>query len=225
MRVTSARKRRALSHKLFVLLLTPILIATNLLGTLPNNPFSAEMRRYLAWMLPPAFADWLNPQLLGFRLPTLPPVSEQSSIPETTPTPDWTATPSLTPTLTLTPTFTSTPTLTPTPTPTFNPNPAGQWLFSWQYSPQYDTIWEDTIVIEPRGDGFALTSVTDNYLGKVTILSQTWDGNSLDFIYRNFALDVQIHMQTLGVDANGQLWVNVLSEWMGPPVTALPPVP
>ena len=229
MTLPSTRKRRPLSHRLFVLLLTPVLIATNLLGALPDNPFSAEMRRYMAWMVPPAWADWLNPQLTVFRLPTLPAVSGESPVPitESTPTLAWTATPSRTPTLTPTSTITPTPTLTLTPTitptPTFNPSPAGQWLFSWQYTPQFDTIWEDTIQIEQRGDGFVVTSVTNQYLGQVTIISQQWDGNRLDFVYNNFALNTRVHMQTLGVDANGQLWVNVLSEWMGPPVTALPP--
>jgi hypothetical protein len=231
MTVTSARKKRPFIHRLFVLLLIPILIATDLLGTVPNSAFSSEVRRYVALMLPAEFVDWLNPQLAGVRLPTLPPAPDDSASPEqeVTPTLEWTSTPTLTPTLTLTFTLTFTPTFTPTPTitptPTFVPNPAGQWLFSWQYTPQFDTIWVDTIQIVQRGDGFVLTSVTDNYLGPVTIISQNWDGNSLDFIYRNPGLDTTVHMQTIGVDADGQLWVNVLSEWMGPPITSLPPVP
>lgn len=236
MAVNSARKKRSLLHRLFILLLVPVLIATDLLGAVPNNPFSASLRHYMALMLPAPFAGWLNQELTGFSLPTLPPASASEAdalISPTaeallTPTLAATFTPTLTPTLTLTPTFTSTPTLTSTPTvtptPTLIPSPAGLWLFSWQYSTQFNTIWQDSFRIVQRGDGFVVTFVSDTYLGSLTILSQSWDGSSLDFTYQNWAIPTTVHIRTIGIDSKGQLWVNILSQWMGPPVTSLPPV-
>jgi len=74
-----------------------------------------------------------------------------------------------------------------------------------------------------RGDGFVVTFISDLYLGDLPVLSQSWDGTSLDFTYRNEAISTTVHIKTLGIDANGQLWVSVLSPWVGPPTTALPP--
>ena len=228
--VHAARKKRPLSHKLIIFFLTPILIATNLLGTVPDNPFSTGMRQYMALMLPAEFAGWLNRELTGFSLPTLPPVSasaaDLSASPSAVTLIPRTSTITLTPTLTLTPTVTFTPTLTSTPTvtptPTLIPNPAGIWTFNWEH-PDFNTVWPDTFRIVQRGDGFVVTFISDLYLGDLQILSQSWDGTSLDFTYRNEAIYTTVHIKTLGIDANGQLWVSVLSPWVGPPTTALPP--
>ncbi len=231
MRVRSARQKRRFIHQLFILILTPLLIATNLLGTVPPNPLSTELRQYMAWMVPVKFSGELNLQLQGFGLPTLPPVAVQPveipaspttvGLPSPTQTVTLTQTLTLTPTSTLTPTPTSTPTITPTAT--LIPMQAGTWTFSWQYSPQYNTVWQDTFRIVQRGDRFLVTFVSDNYLGTLPILSQSWDGTSLAFTYPNQGVSVTVHLKTLGVDAEGRLWVNVLSQWMGPAVTALPP--
>jgi hypothetical protein len=97
-------------------------------------------------------------------------------------------------------------------------------LFSWQYSTQFNTIWQDSFRIVQRGDDFVVTFVSDIYLGSLTILSQNWDGSSLDFTYQNWAIPTTVHIRTIGIDSNGQLWVNILSQWMGPPITSLPPV-
>ena len=231
MAVYAARKKRPLFHKLIVFFLTPILIATNLLGTVPNNPFSTGLRQYIALMLPAEFAGWLNRELTGFSLPTLPPVSVSaanlSASPSAVTLIPPTSTVTFTPTLTLTPTITFTPTQTPTatitPTPTFISNPAGKWLFSWQYNKQFNTIWDDTIEIAQRGNDFVVTSISNNYLGNLPVIEQSWDGNSLDFTYRNWATGAIVHIRTLGIDTQGQLWVSVLSEWTGPPTTSLPP--
>ena len=234
MRARHARKKRPLIHRLFILILTPILLATNLLGTVRPNPLSADLRQYIAVMLPVSFADWLNLQLQGFSLPTLPPAAAQpveiaASLttpelpsPALTVTSTLTSTLTLTPTLTLTATQTSTPTITPTAT--LIPLQAGTWTFSWQYSPQYNTVWQDTFRIVQRGDRFLVTFVSDNYLGNLPVLSQNWDGKSLDFTYPNQGVSVNVHLKTLGIDSEGRLWVQVLSQWMGPPLTALPPV-
>jgi len=229
--VHAARKKRPLSHKLIIFFLTPILIATNLLGTVPDNPFSTGLRQYMALMLPAEFAGWLNRELMGFSLPTLPPVlasaANLSASPSAVTLIPRTSTVTLTPTLTLTPTVTFTPTLTSTPTvtptPTLTPNPAGIWLFSWQYNIQFNTIWKDTIEITQRGNDFVVTSISDNYLGDLPVIEQSWDGNSLDFTYRNWATGAVVHIRTVGIDTQGQLWVNVLSEWVGLPTTSLPP--
>ncbi|HEU0294926.1 MAG TPA: hypothetical protein VFR47_19445 [Anaerolineales bacterium] len=234
MSVQSARKKRPLFYRLFILVLTTILIATDLLGTVPNSPFSAELRQYLALMLPAEFTGWLNQELTGYSLPTLPAAlpgvtseSNNSGLPATLIPPTATSTLTLIPILTLTPTFTPTPTHTPTPTitptPTLLPNPAGTWTFNWQYSDQFDTIWHDTFRIVQKGDNFLVTFISDPYLGDLEIRSQHWDGSSLDFTYYNWAISVTVHLKTIGIDSNGQLWVSVLSQWMGPPTTALPP--
>ncbi|GEM_PF-4587216 len=137
----SAKKKRPVFHTLFVLVLTPVLIATDLLGTVPNNPFSAEMRQFLALMIPPPVAGSLNQELVTNNLPSLPPaLSKPSSAfdpiaeimsavaPSPTPILTRTSTPyiptsSFTPTFTPTPTATPTRTPTPTTTPTFNVTP------------------------------------------------------------------------------------------------------
>ncbi len=235
MDVTPARKKRPLIHRLFILVLTPMLIATDLLGTVPNNSFSAELRGYLSLMLPAEFTGWLNQRLTGYDLPTLPVASisqeafPASPIAELPLSSTLTAIPSstLTPTFTLTPTSTATSTRTPTPTitptPTLIPNPAGLWLFSWQY-PGKNTTWADSFRIIQRGDNFVVTFVSNSFVGDLTILSQHWDGTSLDFTYQNPAIPATVHLKTIGIDSQGQLWVNVLSQWVGPPVTVLPPV-
>ena len=106
------RRRRPITQILFVLVVTPALIATNLLGTVPDNPLSAGIRNAVAIMLPTEFNGYLDGLLSKNGLPTL--LQAPDITPESTNTP-------LPPTPTpIPPTITATQTPTPFP-PTSTP--------------------------------------------------------------------------------------------------------
>jgi len=151
---------RAFSRLLFVLMLTTVMIATNLLGSVPDNPLSAGMRKVLATVFPAEFIAGLNHNLLGYNLPTLPNVPGGSPgagsehgpdvvglipsvigglFPSQTPTPSVTFTPTRTSTATATATMTFTATATPTDTPTDTPTNTPTSTFTRR--PTYTFTW------------------------------------------------------------------------------------
>lgn len=93
---------------MFILAATPVLIATNFLGTVPDNPLSSGLRNALATMVPNEFKGYLDEFLAKYDLPTLSPASE--IIPDSTETPLPLATTTVPPMITAT--------LSPTPSPT-----------------------------------------------------------------------------------------------------------
>ena len=110
------RKRRPITRMMFVLVATPALIATNFMGTVPDNPLSAGLRNAMVIIVPTEVNGYLDEFLAKYDIPTL------SHAPEITP--ENTETP-LPPTPTsIPPTVTATQTPTPypaTPTPTMAP--------------------------------------------------------------------------------------------------------
>jgi len=102
---------------MFILVLTPALIATNLLGTVPDNALSAGLRSSLVIVIPAEYIDYVDDFLAQYNLPTLSPAIEIT--PEFTVTPIPPTPTIVLPTITVTPSSTPLqPTASPTATPT-----------------------------------------------------------------------------------------------------------
>jgi hypothetical protein len=198
------RRHRRLFRSLLVLVATPALIATNLLGTMPDNPFSSALRQELSLAFPAEFVDGLNLRLDEYDLPTLPPPPEErpaglaagiltNQSPAENATPEAAteaaatqvaSSPAGTPAVSLSPTPQATLTFVSTLNPTATPIPdiAGTWRYEYNYEGHEEYMFEDVIVIANQGGGYVVTSVTNNF-GPVTLLDQVWNGSYLEFFY------------------------------------------
>ena len=132
------RKRNRILRSLMIVAITPSLIATNLLGTVPDSEISTELRRQMSVALPGEFVLELNNFLDNYGMPTLPPQEM--------------------------------------------PEMAGTWRYEYYFEGYEDYKFEDVIVIAKQGDGYVVTSITDNF-GPVTLIDQVWDGSYLEFFY------------------------------------------
>jgi hypothetical protein len=202
--VTTTRRRHRLFRYVLVLVVTPVLIATNLLGTVSDNPLSSELRRGLSLAFPAAFVDGLNLRLDEYSLPTLPPPpegrppftfaseamqgSDEIGIEATSQAPGESAPVSE---MTAEPLATIVPadeTTAPVPDPQdFVPQTpemdiSGTWTYQYYFTDHEEYIFEDVITITKQGSGYVVTSVTDSY-GPVTLVDQYWSGSYLEFYY------------------------------------------
>jgi hypothetical protein len=180
---------------LFILVWTTIIIATDVLGTVPNNSISAEMRKAFSIVLPAEFANGLNQELAGYELPTLPPppiadrenvdiFSALASAPltEVTEVPTVTSIPATIPAL---PTSTSVPTALPAPTIVLTPTPYAPPATEPHLARQWQLYFEsgtETFNVEKQGESYVVTSVTSDF-GPAKLLSQSWDGEKLSWAY------------------------------------------
>lgn len=135
------RKRNRILRSLMIVAITPSLIATNLLGTVPDNELSTELRREMSVALPEEFVLELNAFLDNYGMPTLP-LQEPPEIEDM----------------------------------------AGTWLYEYYFEGYEDYAFEDVIVIAKQGDGYVVTSITNNF-GPTMLIDQVWDGNYLEFYY------------------------------------------
>jgi hypothetical protein len=62
------------------------------------------------------------------------------------------------------------------------PEISGTWLYEYYFEGYEEYMFEDVIVITKQGDGYEVTSITDNF-GPVTLLDQVWNGSYLEFFY------------------------------------------
>lgn len=74
------------------------------------------------------------------------------------------------------------PTLPLQETPEINEEIAGTWLYEYYFIGYEDYAFEDVIVIAKQGDGYVVTSITNNF-GPAMLIEQVWDGNYLEFYY------------------------------------------
>lgn len=133
------RRRNRVLRSLTIVAVTPSLLATNLLGTVPDSPISIELRQAMSVALPEEFVLELNAFLDNYGMPTLP----LQEIPDEL---------------------------------------AGTWLYEYYFEGYEGYMFEDVIVIAKQGDGYVVTSITDNF-GPVTLIDQVWDGSYLEFFY------------------------------------------
>ncbi len=183
------KRRHRLSRMLFILTWTTIIIATDVLGTIPNNPISTQMRKAFSIVLPAEFTTGLNEELAGYELPTLPPppVAEQANfdifaalasapITEATEVLEATSVPA---TVTSPPTALPTPTvfLTPTPyaPPAVEPNLARTWKVLFGSN-------AETFTVEKQGADYVITSIVSDF-GPAKLISQSWNGEKLTWVY------------------------------------------
>ena len=183
------KRRHRLSRMLFILTWTTIIIATDVLGTIPNNPISTQMRKAFSIVLPAEFTTGLNEELAGYELPTLPPppVAEQANfdifaalasapITEATEVLEATSVPA---TVTSPPTALPTPTvfLTPTPyaPPAVEPNLAKTWKVLFGSN-------AETFTVEKQGADYVITSIVSDF-GPAKLISQSWNGEKLTWVY------------------------------------------
>ena len=183
------KRRHRLSRMLFILTWTTIIIATDVLGTIPNNPISTQMRKAFSIVLPAEFTTGLNEELAGYELPTLPPppVAEQTNfdifaalasapITEATEVLEATSVPA---TVTSPPTALPTPTvfLTPTPyaPPAVEPNLARTWKVLFGSN-------AETFTVEKQGADYVITSIVSDF-GPAKLISQSWNGEKLTWVY------------------------------------------
>ena len=191
------RKRR--HHRLFrfllVLVVTPVLIATNLLGTVPDNLLSNGLRQAVSLAFPPEFVVGLNVTLDNYGMPTLPPAPEDgvlvyddTGIEAAIETPgEATAVSGMTggPTATVVP---PAETASPVPeTPTFQAQTpemdiSGTWTYQYSFARHEEYTFEDVVTIVQQGGGYVVTLVTNNF-GPVTLVDQYWSGSYLEFCY------------------------------------------
>jgi hypothetical protein len=226
--VATRRHRRPFRY-LLVLVATPVLIATNLLGTVPDNPLSSGLRQAMSVAFPEEFVAGLNARLDDYGMPTLPPVPEgmqaddEIGIEATSEAPgESTAVSEITsePTASVVPTDE---TASPVPeAQTFQAQTpemdiSGTWTYQYYFDDHEEYTFEDVIVIEKQGSGYVVTSVTCNY-GPVTLLDQYWSGSYLEFYYEmpasTFPYEKEdaylLYVKTLGME-NGYLII--IDEW------------
>lgn len=186
-RESRKKRRHRLSRMLFILIWTTILIATDVLGTVPNNPISSQMREAFSIVLPAKFTTGLNKELAGYELPTLPPppVAEQANFDifsalasapliETPPVVKAISAPA-----TSTSVATSVPTvfITPTPyaPPAVEPHLARTWMLFFDSN-------AETFTVEKQGEDYVITDITSDF-GPAELISQAWDGEKLTWVY------------------------------------------
>jgi hypothetical protein len=215
------------------------LIATNLLGTAPDNPLSSGLRQAMSVAFPEEFVDGLNASLDEYGMPTLPPAPEgvraddeigleaiSEALGEPTATSEMTSEPLATSVMTSNPTATVVP---PDETassvlesPTFQEQTpemdiSGTWTYQYNFDGHEEYTFEDVITIEKQGSGYVVTSATDNY-GPVTLVDQYWSGSYLEFYYEmpasTFPYEREtaylLYVKTLGME-NGYLII--IDEW------------
>ena len=201
---TATRRHRRLFRFLLVMVVTPVLIATNLLGSVPDNPLSSELRQDLSLAFPAEFVDGLNLRLDEYSLPTLPPAPE--GVPPLTPAAEGVQADDATgseatsqvpgestavgetagePLATLAPAYE--PANYVLDEPTFLPETpemdiSGTWTYQYYFNGHEEYIFEDVITIARQGSGYVVTSVTNSY-GPVIMVDQYWSGSSLEFYY------------------------------------------
>ena len=203
---TRKKRRTRLSRMLFIFVFTTVVMATDVLGTVPNNSLSAEIRQVFSAALPTEFTGDLNLELEKYELPTLPPPLQQApgnvnifTVPEGSQENldvlaklDDTFAPNPTVTIASVPTSTP-PTATvipPTSVPTIVPGPTAfiakesklDMARTWTlYDAQGEQI-DKTFTIEKQGDAYVVTEVTSP-LGFVELIDQSWDGEKLTWKY------------------------------------------
>ncbi len=188
-RETRKKRRHRLSRMLFILVWTTVIIATDVLGTVPNNPISTQMRKAFSIVLPAEFTDGLNQELAGYELPTLPPppIAEQANldilaafasvpITEATQVAEVTSFPAI---ATSVPTVLPTPTVFLTPTPYAPPAIEPHMARTWQVFFGSDT---ETFTVEKQGEDYVITSIASDF-GPAELISQAWDGEKLTWVY------------------------------------------
>lgn len=188
-RETRKKRRHRLSRMLFILVWTTVIIATDVLGTLPNNPISTQMRKAFSIVLPAEFTKGLNKELAGYELPTLPPppVAEQTNfdifaalasapIIEATEVAEVTSVPA---TVTSAPTALPTPTVFLTPTPYAPPATEPNLARTWKVLFGSDA---ETFTVEKQGGNYVITSIVSDF-GPAELISQSWDGEKLTWVY------------------------------------------
>jgi len=183
------KKRRRLLKSYYVLVLVTVVMATNVFATVPNNPFSAEMRRIFSSAFPPEFTDALNQNLEAYAYPTLPPAQEReapqlafelfaqpSAIAST---PEFTSVPTSTPLPTTLPT--NIPTVMPTPTKFVFQESQVDMARQWEL---YDENGQNptTFNIEKQGNAFVVSSIVST-VGTAELVDQSWDGKKLTWQY------------------------------------------
>lgn len=188
--ITDLNRKRRRHHlrSYYVLILVTVVMATDVFGTVPNNPFSAEMRRIFSSAFPPKFTVELNQNLEEYAYPTLPPVQEreapQLAFDLFTQSTDIPSTPEFipVPTSTIIPP-TSAPTIVPTPTEIVfqesQVDMARQWdLYLEDQNGQYII----TFTIENQDGVYVITSV-DSEDRSIELVDQSWDGENLTWKY------------------------------------------
>ncbi|MFN8380393.1 MAG: hypothetical protein U0V02_00545 [Anaerolineales bacterium] len=183
------KRRHRLSQMLFILTWTTVIIATDVLGTIPNNPISIQMRKAFSIVLPAEFTTGLNEELAGYELPTLPPppVAEQTNfdflavlasapITQATEIAEVTSAPA---TATNVPTALSTPTVFLTPTPYAPPATEPNLARTWQV---FFGSNAETFTVEKQGEDYVITSIVSDF-GPAKLISQSWDGDKLNWVY------------------------------------------
>ncbi|MBK8782887.1 MAG: hypothetical protein IPO22_14025 [Anaerolineales bacterium] len=177
---TNKRKRRyTLWQMLVTLALIAFVMATDLAGALPGNPYSAELRQVLSNGLPVDFVNTVNQELVSYTLPTLPPaVTVTSAVLAlvATPVPPVTAPPAL-PTKTEIP---PTAEVIETPSPVEPmPEMANEWYISTTDGGRI------IITIEKQGDTYIVANVIDSASSSFPLVSQNWDGKTLKWSMQN----------------------------------------
>ena len=182
----NTRWPRSLARQLFTITFTTVLIATNVMGSRPDNPLSLGLRQAAADGLPAPFAADLNLVLADSGLPTLPPANFREPL-------EFVDLGLIDLVLGPAPSGTSIPIVTPTsrPVPVRTPrsadadfflekpdtNPVGTWALDFtEGNTNYYTI-------EAEGDGYVVTFIDQSGVGETPILSQSWDGTVLTFAY------------------------------------------
>ncbi len=226
---TATRRNRRPFRYLLVLVATPVLIATNLLGTAPDNPLSSGLRQAMSVAFPEEFVAGLNASLDDYGMPTLPPAPEgmqaddEIGLEVTGEAPDEsTAVSEITsePTATVIPPDETASSILESPTfqeQTLEMDISGTWTYQYYFDDHEEYTFEDVITIEKQGSGYVVTSVTCNY-GPVTLLDQYWGGSYLEFYYEmpasTFPYATEdaylLYVKTLGME-NGYLII--IDEW------------
>jgi len=188
------KRRRLLFRSLLVLVVTPTLVATNLLGTVPDSPLSTGLRQAVSVALPPEFVAGLNTYLDEYGMPAIPPAPEEIQADDeigVEAASEAIGQPTTNGEATSDPLATAIPTAEPVSsvlesqtfqTQTPEMDISGTWTYQYFFNNHEEYTFEDVIVIERQGNDYVVTSVTDNY-GPVTLVDQYWNGSYLEFYY------------------------------------------
>ena len=175
---------------------TTVLVATNVMGSLPDNPLSFGLRQAAANALPEPFSKGLNQTLMDAGLPTLPaPQVQEAAVfevldvwdpviaatdPDLVPATAPSAAPQVTPVPTSVPAPTAVRTQRPATTDLLleklDSGMAGIWAMDFDVGTDYYTI-------EAQGDGYVVTFIEQAGVDFTPVDSQSWDGVALTFVY------------------------------------------
>lgn len=189
-----SRRQRRLFRFLLVLVVAPTLIATDLLGTVPDSPISARLRQAVSVALPPEFVEGLNTYMEDYGIPTLPPAPEEmqpddeigvEATSEAVGQPDADGEATSEPLATAIPVDETASSILEADTfqaQTPEMDISGTWTYHYFFDGHEEYTFEDVVVIEKQGSGYAVTSVTCSY-GPVALVDQYWNGSYLEFYY------------------------------------------